>query len=459
MTPAPAASRMYIVTSAFGVVVAMWAVGYISHLPGVSVPGAVVLGPMLACLVAGALIAGRHAGAGPGGGALVGLVTGLVNLLILGSLLAGKGDGELLPSAIIWVPGSLLVSAALGALGAWIGGRIPGRHWDSAAWRCGFAGVAVVAGVLVIIAGGLVTSLDAGLAVPDWPNSFGSNMFLYPLAKMTGGIYYEHAHRLYGSLVGLTTVVLAVTLWRTETRWWLRGLGVAAVVMVIVQGVMGGVGVTGQMTLAADGGPVPPNDALRTVHGVFGQIFVATLGLIWAFMTPTWRAGTEAAPSRSAGTDHMLSGLLVAALLAQIALGAMYRHTTGDENPMPFSAMAHFTLALPVAIIAYLAGLRAWACYTDRPVLRPLGGALLVVLTLQLLLGVAALIPVMARRADWRTAEVILATAHQANGAIVLLLAVQLAAWTRRLLVPGAPVPEPTGGEEGRPGAVPCSTD
>jgi len=105
-----------------------------------------------------------------------------------------------------------------------IGRSRPGASLDGLAWRTGFAGVAVVAGLLVVVAGGLVTSLEAGLAVPDWPNSFGSNMFLYPLAKMTGGIYYEHAHRLYGSLVGLTTIVLAVVLWFTDDRIWLRAL-------------------------------------------------------------------------------------------------------------------------------------------------------------------------------------------------------------------------------------------
>ena len=84
---------------------------------------------------------------------------------------------------------------------------------DSIALGLGFtavhANVTVAATFLLVVAGGLVTSNEAGLAVVDWPNSFGYNMFLYPLAKMTGGIYYEHAHRLYGSLVGLTTIVLA----------------------------------------------------------------------------------------------------------------------------------------------------------------------------------------------------------------------------------------------------------
>ena len=77
----------------------------------------------------------------------------------------------------------------------------------------------------LLAVGGLVTSAEAGLAVVDWPNSFGYNMFLYPLARMTGGVYYEHAHRLLGSLVGLSTLVLALQLQSSERRGWVRGLG------------------------------------------------------------------------------------------------------------------------------------------------------------------------------------------------------------------------------------------
>ena len=91
-----------------------------------------------------------------------------------------------------------------------------------------------------------------------------------------------------------------------------------------------------------------------------------------------------------------------------------------------------------VAVVGAIAGLRAWALREDAPVLRRLGLAVIVVLAAQLLLGLAALIPIMARRADWRTVGVVLATAHQANGAILLALSVQLVAWTRRL--PGAAV-------------------
>src|SRR3954469_11842928 len=76
----------------------------------------------------------------------------------------------------------------------------------------------------LIFIGGLVTSKDAGLSVPDWPNTYGYNMFLFPPRLWTGNIFYEHTHRLYASFVGLLTIAVAATAWRTEPRRWARWL-------------------------------------------------------------------------------------------------------------------------------------------------------------------------------------------------------------------------------------------
>ena len=96
-------------------------------------------------------------------------------------------------------------------------------------------------------------STGTGLAVVDWPNSFGYNMFLYPFSRMTGGIYYEHAHRLFGALVGLTTVVLAAMLQVRDARPWVRRLGWATVALVGIQGLLGGLRVTGVLPRRARG--------------------------------------------------------------------------------------------------------------------------------------------------------------------------------------------------------------
>src|SRR5713101_4422224 len=110
----------------------------------------------------------------------------------------------------------------------------------SSRWPHRLAVVTAAATLLLIFVGGLVTNTGSALAVPDWPTTFGYNMFLYPWSRMAGGIFYEHSHRLIGSAVGLLTIALAVWLWVTETRRWVRGLGLLAVAAVIAQGVLGG---------------------------------------------------------------------------------------------------------------------------------------------------------------------------------------------------------------------------
>src|SRR5262249_62363693 len=104
---------------------------------------------------------------------------------------------------------------------------------------------AAATGVLIVF-GGLVTNTGAALAVPDWPTTFGHNMFLFPPSGMVGGVFYEHSHRLLGALVGLLTLSLAATLWRAGGR--LRGLGLAAVAAVLLPGVVRGV----RVVLTAD---------------------------------------------------------------------------------------------------------------------------------------------------------------------------------------------------------------
>src|SRR5437899_12750144 len=103
-----------------------------------------------------------------------------------------------------------------------------------------FARFVVAATVLLILAGSLVTSHDAGLSVPDWPTSYGWNMFTFPPSMWVANIFYEHGHRLIASTVGLLTIILAIWLWLEDPRPWLRGLGVAALGAVIAQVVLGG---------------------------------------------------------------------------------------------------------------------------------------------------------------------------------------------------------------------------
>ena len=94
--------------------------------------------------------------------------------------------------------------------------------------------------VLLVLAGSLVTSTGSGLSVPDWPTTYGWNMFTFPPSKWVGGILYEHGHRLIATTVGFLTIVLAAWLWRAEPRRWMKVLGAAALGSVVLQGVLGG---------------------------------------------------------------------------------------------------------------------------------------------------------------------------------------------------------------------------
>ena len=132
-------------------------------------------------------------------------------------------------------------------------------------WPHRLAIVTAALTLLLIFVGGLVTNTGSALAVPDWPTTFGYNMFLYPWSKMVGGIFYEHSHRLIGSTVGLLTVALAGSLWFAEPRKWVRTLGLVGVVAVIIQGVLGGLRV------------VLVDHPLAIFHACLAQAFFALL--------------------------------------------------------------------------------------------------------------------------------------------------------------------------------------
>lgn len=426
----PRSSRGAALALGFGMAVTMWAAAYVCRLPAVLAPPWLLLGLMLAAVAGWGAAAGRLGAGGIRRGLAAGAVAGAANLLILGSLLSSTESGRVIPSALWWVPGSIAVVAVLAAAGAGLSARKGRGTEGEPEWTGLLARVAVAATFLLVVAGGLVTSAEAGLAVVDWPNSFGYNMFLYPLARMTGGVYYEHAHRLFGSLVGLTTVILAVQVWRVEARSWVRRLALAATVVVVVQGILGGLRVTGRFTLTTSPDEVAPNLALALVHGVLGQVFLGMMVLLAAATSRTWTGeGPPTARPEGASADRTLHLGLIAALVVQLVLGALQRHFAQG-------LMVHIALAVVVSLLAAVAGSRAWGLDEGRPALHRLGQALVGLVGLQLALGIAALAATggEAMVGTPGTLEVTLTTAHQACGAALLATSVLLAAWGRRLL-------------------------
>ena len=174
----------------------------------------------------------------------------------------------------------------------------------------------------LIFMGGLVTSHGAGMSVPDWPNSFGYNMFLLPpslwLGEQAGGVFYEHSHRLMGSVVGMLSIALAIWAWVVERRRWVRWLAIGVLGAVILQGVLGGLRV---LMVELD---------LAVVHGCFAQAFFCLTALM-ALVTSRWwhqGAGTEGGRPPVAAYRPILALAVVAvgAIYLQLVVGALMRH-------------------------------------------------------------------------------------------------------------------------------------
>jgi cytochrome c oxidase assembly protein subunit 15 len=168
---------------------------------------------------------------------------------------------------------------------------------------------------LLLFAGGMVTSTNSGLAVPDWPTTFGQNMFTFPPSMMKGGIFYEHGHRLFASLVGLLTIGICAIFWFKECRRWLKWTGTLALLLVIAQGVLGGVTVLYKL-------PMP----VSVSHACTAELFFA-LTVFMAFATSrSWMA------SRPSGFRLSTPGQIVALVFVgitflQILVGAVMRHS------------------------------------------------------------------------------------------------------------------------------------
>ena len=431
--PAPMAGPPATVLAVgFGTSVAMWAVGYVSRIPPVWVPSAVVLALLLVCHLAGGFIAGRDSGR-IALGAIAGVITALINLLVLGSLLGGGDPGQVVPAAALWVPGSIAAGALLGAVGAGIGARTSKiTQLGPLNWTHRFARVAVAVTLLLLVAGGVVTSTEAGLAVVDWPNSFGYNMFLFPLSRMTGGVYFEHAHRLLGALVGLTVLVLTVHLLRVEDRGFVKGLVVGVLFGVIVQGILGGLRVTGRFTTSTSPADTDPSLLLAAVHGVLGQLVFAGLVAIAVFTSTTWRRGYAEShvpvAVSGASTDRKLTAAFFVLLIFQLVLGAILRHFAGGLH-------LHITMAVIVIVVGMIIGTRAAGRYEAVPLYRRIGRGTIHLLGLQLILGLTALLTTsLAADIDPPPAyEVISTLFHQATGALLLAWSVLLLLWLRRL--------------------------
>ena len=292
---------------------------------------------------------------------------------------------------------------------------------------------------VLLCSGGLVTSHGAGMAVPDWPNSFGYNMFLFPLSRWVGGIFYEHTHRLIASGIGLMTVVLSISLWLVEPRRWVKVFAVAALIAVCLQGILGGLRV------------VLIKDEIGVFHALLAQSFFVAISIL-AIVTSRSFAEKRWADYEPHPTLRWSALAATALIFGQLGIGAAMRHehiglsipdfplAYGNWLPDTSSGaierinvqrvadgemktnavqiwiqMVHRMLAL---LIALAVGLFAWKARRSARVVQLWSWLWIAMILLQIGLGAWTI---------WSDKAADVATAHMALGALSLLLGAVLA--------------------------------
>ena len=410
---------------------AMWVFAFIAFMQVGLALGEVLFALTLLVLVIGGGVIG-FTGGGWKGGVGAGLICASINMLLIGAVVGGSEDAaQMTGDAVLWALGVYGVSVFLCGLGALVASALT-RNTRSLQinWRCVLGNVIFGMVFFMLIVGGLVTGLQVGMAVPDWPNTFGHNMLLYPLSEMTDGVYFEHAHRLYGMLVGLTALIFFFAVMRLDRRPWLVVVAGVFIVLLLIQGTLGGTRVTENSI------------ALAAVHGVFGQVVFAFSALFGVFMHTRWKAVPR---EQTEGTASWLGAWLVIGVLVQIAIGSAYRHY---KWPMGIEAAGvngllqlHVVLAVLVLLLVVVTGGVAITQNRAERVVQRAGVLVLCILGLQILFGILALIAVLStgKEAAMSPLTVAITTAHQATGGLLLAFSARLCAWLWRRRAPSSP--------------------
>ncbi len=318
----------------------------------------------------------------------------------------------------------------MGTIAGGVGGLVRGKedHWRD--WLGMFAFTAVAAAFPLLFVGGLVTSTNSGMAVPDWPNTYGVNMFLYPLGSAGVPIFLEHSHRLFGTLLGATSLVLMIWVLVAEPRRGVKIWAVAVFVAVCLQGYVGG------KRVLAD------SPVMGVVHGVFAQIVCAGLVGLAVVLWATPERVSLSQPFANPRRVRIFATAALHTVLLQLVFGAMYRHLR-DLHAL----WTHMGFSFVVLLTGILGGLWSSAVPKEAgPLARALrccGVAVVVVVLLQFLLGWAALGMGGREREAPSIAAALIRTAHQANGALLLGLTMATTVLARLLYRQIAPAQKP----------------
>ncbi len=270
-----------------------------------------------------------------------------------------------------------------------------------------YAKIVAAATFILIIAGGLVTSTNSGLSVPDWPLSYGQ--FFPP---MVGGVRFEHTHRMIAGIVGILTLILAGLFIKFEKRNWVKIMSAAAFLTVVLQAVLGGLTVIYLLP-----------DALSVFHACLGQTFFCLIICLVFFTSREWHE-SKAIFSEEAASIHRLLIITVSFVYVQLIAGAVVRHTGGG------GISYHFILAFLIALHSFLIILKVSRADSEiREKLFKNAAALGLLVIIQIFLGFGAFITtLMLPKSDAPLLmEVFFTSTHQANGALVLATSLLLA--------------------------------
>jgi len=285
-------------------------------------------------------------------------------------------------------------------------------------WLHRYTVVVAICTLLLVVAGGLVTSNDAGLSVPDWPLSYGKLM-----PKMEGGVFFEHGHRMVATTVGFLTIILAIWLSRAETRRWLRRLGWIALGAVIAQGLLGGMTVIFMLP-----------KSVSISHACLAQLFFSTTVLIALFTSEEWKKRLPMVDDAGAPPLHSLAIAVPLCVLAQLALGASARHRA-------LGVLPHIVGAAVVTGMILWIVIRVLVHHSNVTPLRRSALVLLTIAVSQVFLGIAAYMSRIATADAPQPMALMVGftVAHVAVGALTMAASVVMAAqifrYVRRPLV------------------------
>lgn len=289
------------------------------------------------------------------------------------------------------------------------------------AWLHRYSILLSAATLFLIIAGAAVTSNEAGLSVPDWPLSYGKIM-----PEMKGGVFYEHGHRMVATTVGFLTTVLCFWMAFTEKRTWMKKLGFVALGAVIIQGVLGGMTVLFQLP-----------KYVSIAHACLAQLFFSLTVVFTLLLGRDWVEGksdAETVPDAGFPSFRSLAIVVPVLVLAQLALGAAFRHKAAGVIP-------HIVGAIVVAGAILYEAISILQQYPKHGALNRAAFTMIGVISGQLLLGIAAYLT-RSEAVETQTISpmLVLATvAHTALGAVALATTIYTAVQVRRFVQPAVP--------------------